>query len=669
MPAFYRATFAGFLADDPKRILGELTAGSSDSGFLDLKHRQTKAWQRELQMLRSTTEALIAADASKAGWHLLLEYPIPRRQKRIDAVILAGALIFCVEFKTEDKEISAQTRRQVEDYALDLRDFHEASRGRRVIPIAVAVAGEMAASLAFASPSSDVVRAVISTTGSELASRLSEAFDVEVDSLVSPIDGAVWDASPYRPVPTIVEAAEALYAGHDVREIAHSHAGAINLTLTSERLVALVDEAQRHRLKIACFVTGVPGAGKTLAGLNVVHNPALRQAGRPAPIFLSGNYPLVKIVSAAIARDSRRRNKNYGAARTTGTLIQNANAFFREAREKPEAPLAENVVVFDEAQRAWDAVHNAKKYGQTISQPESMLSIMDRHQDWAVLIALIGGGQEINSGEAGLSEWGVALREKYPHWQVAASPSALDGDTSVSGQRLFTEDHSATLVVRREPALHLNVCLRSFRAQRVTDWVEAVLRGDADQAAKVTSDLREFPIMLTRSLETARDWLRSQTRGLRRSGLVASSSAIRLRAHGIELSSGFRQENRDMYVNWFLADVSDVRSSNQLEVAASEFECQGLELDRVGVCWGGDVTLDPQENQWIYRVFSGTKWSRVKSERDRQYFLNTYRVLLTRAREGMIIWVPAGDDRDGTRPSPPFDATAAYLRRCGLAEI
>jgi len=669
MPAFYRATLAEFLADDPKRILGELTAGSSDSGFLDLKHRQTKAWQRELQMLRPTAEALIAADASSMGWHLLLEYPIPRRQKRIDAVILAGSLIFCIEFKTEDKEVSKQTRRQVEDYALDLRDFHEASRGRRIIPIAVAVAGEIPSNSASTLFSADVVRPVISTTGPELASRLSAAINVEPDSPISPIDGAAWDASPYRPVPTIVEAAEALYAGHDVREIAHSHAGAINLTLTSERLVALVDEAQSHRLKIACFVTGVPGAGKTLAGLNVVHNPALRRAGRPAPIFLSGNYPLVKIVSAAIARDSRRRNKDYGAARITGTLIQNASAFFREAMEKPYAPLAENVVVFDEAQRAWDAIHNEKKYGHAISQPESMLSILDRHQDWAVLIALIGGGQEINSGEAGLSEWGVALREKFPHWQVAAPPSALDGHISVSGQRLFTEGDITALVVRRESALHLNVCLRSFRAQRVTDWVEATLRGNSDQAAQITKDLHDFPIMLTRSLETARGWLHSQTRGLRRCGLVASSSAVRLRAHGIELSSGFRQENRDMYVNWFLADISDVRSSNQLEVAASEYECQGLELDRVGVCWGGDVTFDPRENRWVYGVFSGTKWSRVKSERDRQYFLNTYRVLLTRAREGMIIWIPAGDERDDTRPSAPFDATAEHLRRCGLSEI
>jgi DUF2075 family protein len=669
MASYYRATLSKFLADDPKRILGELTAASSAGGFLDLKHRQTKAWQRELVVLEAVARSLISASESTASWNLFLEYPIPRRQKRIDAVMLAGSLIFCLEFKTEDKDVTKQTQRQVEDYALDLRDFHEASRGRRIVPVAVAFAGESSTSELRVESTVDLVRPVVATTAGDLAEQLLIAFRTESDPSDSPIDASAWDESPYRPVPTIVEAAEALYAGHNVREIAHSHAGAINLTQTSEKLVELIQEAQRNRTKIACFVTGVPGAGKTLAGLNVVHSSELRQDGRPAPVLLSGNYPLVKIVTAAIARDARRRKKENGAARTTGTLVQNANAFFREALEKPDRPPAENVVVFDEAQRAWDAEKNEKKNGQSISQPDSMLSIMDRHTDWAVLVALIGGGQEIHSGEAGLAAWGQALRSKYPHWQIAAPPEALDGDVSLSGQRLFPETSVVPGTLRRESALHLNVCLRSYRAKRVAEWVEAVLRRDADAASGVMPDLTGFPLVFTRSLESARAWLRSQTRGLRRSGLVASSSAVRLRAHGIELSSGFRQENRDMYVNWFLAETSDVRASNQLEVAASEFECQGLELDWVGVCWGGDVTIGPENGGWAFRNFSGSKWGVVKNERDRRYLLNTYRVLLTRAREGMVVWIPIGDPRDSTRPTEPMDATAAHLRQCGLMEI
>jgi hypothetical protein len=470
-------------------------------------------------------------------------------------------------------------------------------------------------------------------------------------------------------VPTIIEAAEALFAGHNVREIAHSHAGATNLTLTSDKLVEIIQRAQQQRLKVACFVTGVPGAGKTLAGLNVAHNPVLRQQGRPPGVFLSGNGPLVRIVSAAIARDFKRRTKTGGAERTTGTFIQNVHAFVRDALDKPDKPPAENVIIFDEAQRAWDAAHNEKKTGSEFSEPETVLSIMDRHQDWAAVVALVGGGQEIHDGEAGLAEWGRSLRERFCHWQVAASPQALVGDASVAGHRLFSDGNSSTVRIIHEPALHLDVNVRSFRAKRLAEWVEAVLAGDAAKARGIATDLREFPVALTRSLATARAWLRERARGLRRCGLVASSGAIRLRADGLELSSGFRQGNRDLYVHWFLDDPSDVRSSNQLEVAASEFECQGLELDWVGVCWGGDFVSDASAGGWVFRNFSGKRWTAVPNEIDRRYLLNTYRVLLTRAREGMVVWVPAGDISDLTRPRECFDPTAEFLLGCGLPLI
>jgi hypothetical protein len=669
MPAYYRATLAEFLADDPKRVLGVLTAASGESGYAELKHRQTKAWQRELAMLRTTAISLVAEDGARARWTLLLEYPIPRRRGRVDAVLLASDLIFCMEFKTEDKKHSRQTDQQAEDYALDLRDFHEQSRGRCIIPIAVAAKAPSEAAGKTPDDWIDSVRPVARVNASDLASLLSTAFNAETIAGSSPMDGEAWDSSAYRPVPNIVEAAEALFAGHNVREIAHSHAGAINLSLTSDKLIEIIQRAQRDGLKVACFVTGVPGAGKTLAGLNVVHNPALRQEGRQPAVFLSGNGPLVKIVSAAIARDFKRRTQADGAERTANTFIQNVHGFVRHAMEKPDRPPTEHVVIFDEAQRAWDAAQNAKKTGQEVSEPETMLSIMDRHTDWAVLVALVGGGQEIHNGEAGLAEWGRTLRDKFPRWRVAVSPNALTGDTSVAGHRLFENGDNGALSILPEPSLHLDVCLRSFRAKKVSEWVDAVLAGNAESAASLIADAREFPIALTRSLETACDWLRTRTRGLRRCGLVASSGAIRLRPHGLELSSGFRQGNRDLYVHWFLAQPPDVRSSNQLEVAASEFECQGLELDWVGVCWGGDFTFDHPTGGWSFRSFSGSRWGEVAKEIDRRYLLNTYRVLLTRAREGIVIWVPRGDGSDLTRPSSWFDATAEHLKRCGLPEI
>ena len=665
MPAYYRATLAAFLADDSKRVLGELTAATPHN---ELQRRQIKAWEREIKVLKSSCDDLfrLVPDASK--WTLLLEYPIPRRMKRLDGVLLAADLIFCLEFKTEDKSHSMQAQRQVEDYALDLRDFHEASRGRRIVPIVV-VPKALPVADALAHNQPDAVGDTRLANAADLAEILFKTFKAEHQPNNQPIDGAGWDISAYRPVPTIIEAAESLYAGHNVREIAHSHAGAINLTLTSDRLVAIIQQAQQRMEKVVCFVTGVPGAGKTLAGLNVVHNPALRSEGRPAGVFLSGNGPLVKIVSAAIARDHKRRVRTGGEERTVSTFIQNVHEFVREGLDKPDNPPVERVVVFDEAQRAWNANQNLKKNGLEGSEPETMLSIMDRHKDWAVLVALVGGGQEIHNGEAGLAEWGATLREKFPHWKIAISPKALEQDASLAGHRLFANNDSGSLEIRTESALHLEVSLRSFRAQKVTEWIEAVLTCKPEKAAAILPELRDFPLALTRSLTSARSWLREHTRGRRRCGLVASSGALRLRTDGLELSSGFRQGNRDMYVHWFLAEPPDVRSSNQLEVAASEFECQGLELDWVGTCWGGDFTFDAAAGNWVYRSFSGAHWGSVSKEVDRQYLMNSYRVLLTRARQGLVIWIPRGDVGDGTRPASWFDETTAYLCRCGLRVV
>ena len=579
MAAFYRATLTEFLAQSSDEILGALLRSYQHN---ELQKRQTKAWQIEIEVLKSASTELLLLAPEAASWSLLLEYPIPRRSKRLDAVFLAADVILCLEFKTLDKGHSIQGDRQVEDYALDLRDFHEASRNRCIVPVTVV---PRAASVNNSRDKirSDGVRDVERANAADLGSILLSTFKAEHSERTQPIDPAIWDTSPYRPVPTIIEAAEILFAGHNVREIAHSHAGAANLTTTSDRVVEIIQQAQRCGEKVICFVTGVPGAGKTLAGLNVVHNPALRREGRPAGVFLSGNGPLVRIVSAAIARDHKRRIRETGGERIVGTFIQNVHVFIREGVEKADRPPIERVVVFDEAQRAWNADQNRKKNGVEISEPETMLSILDRHQGWAVIIALVGGGQEIHSGEAGLEEWGRTLREKFPHWKVVASPKTLENDASTAGHQLFPGTDRGSLTIQTEPSLHLDVNLRSFRAQRLAEWVNAVLAGDAVKALATVPALRDFPLALTRSLATARAWLREHARGQQRAGLVASSGALRLRADGLELSSGFRRGNRDMFVHWFLDLPPDVRSSNQLEVAASEFECQGLELDWIGL--------------------------------------------------------------------------------------
>jgi hypothetical protein len=372
-------------------------------------------------------------------------------------------------------------------------------------------------------------------------------------------------------------------------------------------------------------------------------------------------------VRAALVRNaaqSRGWSKKH-ATREVGTFVQNVHTFANHyTRNRPSDPPAERIVVFDEAQRAWNTDHVRKKKKGDRSEPSTMLEIMERCPDWCVIIALVGGGQEIHKGEAGLEEWGQALSQTDKDWQVLVSPQVLVGGAGLAGHQLFPAPPPPNCRVVELLALHLDVSVRSFRAEMLTEWVNFVLRGEADAARAVFEKAKEFPLVLTRDLHMARDWLRDRSRNERRCGLVVSSGSIRHRAYGLEVSSSFRRGYP--YDEWFLGKQADVRSSCQLEVAATEFECQGLELDWVGVCWGDDFCIDPASRQWSCRTFRGNKWPDIKNPVSRQYLVNKYRVLLTRAREGIVIWVPQGDLMDSTRDPRPLDETAAFLHGAGI---
>jgi hypothetical protein len=638
-------------------ILGQLSRTASESGIHSLLSDQTSAWTAELDLIRSLAARLAEHFADSGQWHVVLEFDIPRLGRRADAVLLAADLIFVIEFKIGETEFTAAARRQVEDYALDLSDFHRLSHDRQIVPLLVATrATEPPPPIDLVHERSAVrqVRCATATGFAEAVGRAYLAFH-RADAI--PIDPAAWLASPYQPTPTIIEAAQALYAGHDVREIARREATVTNLTLTQEAILRGVDEARRDSAKVVCFVTGVPGAGKTLAGLNAVH--ALSKAGAPA-VFLSGNGPLVKVLGEALALDERRR----GAATRIGdsrrrsrAFIQNVHRFLAhyQKREHDRAPDV-RVVLFDGAQRAWDLEQSERKFGRSESEPSSMLRIMDRHREWAALIALVGGGQEINTGEAGLGEWGRALAQEFPHWRIRLAPQLVSGDASTVGQTLFAARPTGVLV-EEDVDLHLAVPTRSYRSTAVADWVNAVLGNRPAAAATARGAMHQFPMAMTRSLETARRWLRDHARGNRRCGLVASSGARRLRPYGIDVKGEFDEPH------WFLAGPEDVRSSHYLELAATEFQIQGLELDWVGICWDADLRVGP--NGWEPWRFSGSEWCRVRQPRRMQYALNKYRVLLTRAREGMVIWVPTGDRADPTRDPVTYDAIANRLIRCG----
>lgn len=275
---------------------------------------------------------------------------------------------------------------------------------------------------------------------------------------------------------------------------------------------------------------------------------------------------------------------------------------------------------------------------------------------------LVGGGQEINSGEAGLSEWGRAIAGKFKHWSIAAPPQALSGAYG-AGAKLFEDEAPSDIELDIDSNLHLDTPTRQFRGKTIAGWTEALLRGDANECQRILADNPQYPIRLTRSRDAAKSWLEAMARGTERYGFVASSEGRRLRAEGLELPPA-RSKGVE---HWFLAPKGDVRSSFQLEVAATEFQIQGLELDWTCVCWGGDFLRVPRG--WNLRTLSGTKWQNIGKSITRAYLVNSYRVLLTRARQGMILFVPTGNDQDPTRQCRPLDETAQFLMECGVLPL
>jgi hypothetical protein len=481
------------------------------------------------------------------------------------------------------------------------------------------------------------------------------------------VDTDAWDASPYHPVPTIIEAARQLRTGLAIRDIALSEASEHEIEMVRDTIQRYVDEAHAQKRHIICFLTGVPGSGKTLVGLSLAHLDSADHSD--AVHFMSGNGPLVKVLQHLFTQESRKQGDNAPNARVRAkALIENVHVFARYYTEDNLACPSNHAVIFDEAQRAWNRAQNKKKFNRDYSEPEMLLNIMERHQDWAAVIALVGGGQEINDGEAGLEEWGKALAERAKEWSIYASPEVLHGGPSTAGHRLFHPGVTQRNI-QTNTALHLRTSNRSLRAETLATWVNHVLDGRPDEATSLGVTTR-FPIFLSRDLSEVRAYLRQHGLGNNRFGLVGSSGAARLRAEGIEPSSSFHAEYP--WEHWYLADQTDVRSSYQCEVFATEFEIQGLELDWVGLCWGGDFTWSDAHSSWQLRNFRpgpANRWIGIKNPEKKTFRKNAYRVLLTRARQGMILYVPKGSIEDPTISPAEFDATAAYLLRCGVTPL
>ena len=646
-------------------ILARLSSEYARRGFTSQYTDQTLTWERDIRSLRQALTHCTQRDQNAANWGILLEFSIPRKEMRIDFVLLINDQIAIIEAKSGSDFF--QAKRQIEEYALLLHYFHKASNDHRIIPIIVSPAANepnldaLNQSEMFSQLAVYWISKVVLTPWESLALVLSAI----ADSGTTQIDLKMWDESPYHPVPSIIEAAIALRTGLSIREIAHSEASEHEIGEVGQTIQNFVDQARYKGQHIICFLTGVPGSGKTLVGLSLAHSHE-NQAN--AIHFMSGNGPLVKVLQHLFTQEGLRDGANTVMARTRAkTLIENVHVFARNYMEDDSRPPSNHAIIFDEAQRAWNSAQNKKKFNRDYSEPEMLLGIMERHPEWAAVIALVGGGQEINDGEAGLEEWGRALAKSQKDWVIFASPEVLNGGPSTAGHRLFDKNGNQAKI-QTDSSLHLRTSNRSIRAEKLAIWVNLVLDGDAEEAASLRITER-FPIFLSRDLEETRSRLKKQGIGPTRYGLVGSSGAARLRAAGLEPSSSFHADYP--WEHWYLAPEEDLRSSFQCEVFATEFEIQGLELDWIGLCWGGDFIWNDLTGWQLRKLLSGPKnrWVSIKNSDRRIFRKNAYRVLLTRARQGMIIFVPKGDISDPTNSPNELNSTVEFLLRCGVTPL
>ena len=647
--AWYGASIAEFRSSDPDLVFGILAKNPD----FDLATTQKAAWIEQIEFLQKNLDGLKGT--------LYLEFNIPRMGSRVDAVLLIGSVVFVVEFKVGESAFGRADVDQVWDYALDLKNFHEGSHDATLVPVLIATKAvkspELSLNLAHDNVCKPICihpaafRSVLDFGGIEHSNKK--------------LDQEGWSQAPYKPTPTIVEAARALYAHHGVQAIKAFDAGKKNLGETSRRIEELIDEARAKNRKIICFLTGVPGAGKTLVGLNVATQHARTESPTHA-VLLSGNGPLVAVLRAALSKDEKARLKKRKQKQKKGSdpvkqFIQNVH-HFRDEALKSEAPPADHVVVFDEAQRAWNQAMTAdfmkRKKGVANfadSEPQFLIRYVDRHKDWAVILCLVGGGQEINRGESGIRAWLEAVRTSFPHWDMYISSRLTDSEYA-AGETIGAVKE--TRGVYLDDNLHLSVSMRSFRAEHVSAFVKALLDCERDQACETLAKLKRYPIAVTRNLDLAKQWVRAKARGSERYGLVASSKAQRLKPHAVDIRV------KTDPVQWFLKGKDDTRSSYYLEDAATEFQVQGLEVDWAVVTWDGDFRFKGTE--WSYHRFKGDGWENTKNLDNRTYMKNAYRVLLTRARQGMVIFVPEGDPTDHTRPPAYYDSTFQYLVDVGI---
>ena len=703
----YHSSFQNFMKADNNSIFGTLCENYHGEAITTTR----EAWREEISVLK---DALRNFDNDG---EIIFEYDIPRLGKRIDVVLLLKGIIFCIEFKVGASRILETDIDQVLDYALDLKNFHKFSDDRIIVPILVATKYQNLSSNIQMSVYDDKVVNPLVTGETGIANLIVKVLEYFPNE--SPVNPS-WVISPYAPTPTIIEAAKTLYENHSVENITRHEADKVSTDRTIAYILKVVQDSKRENKKSICFVTGVPGAGKTLVGLEVAIKQTYQGNQEPVKdegaVYLSGNGPLVAVLNEALAQDNYKKCREKGelkkltdSRREVSKSIQMIHRYRDNMLAKIKNPVengileidphravrmeqagfgeVEHVAIFDEAQRSWthkrlaDYLKRGGTYGNKLKVPNFPLSeaafliwSLDQREDWATIVCLVGGGQEINTGEAGISEWIKALNEKFPHWNVYISPKLTETEYAEGKVNDLLKDNPN---VTYSDSLHLGVSLRSFRAEKLSAFVHSLLSFDG-MASAIYDEIKEkYPIVLTRDIVKAKKWLHDKVRGTERTGVLITKESARFKPLGIHvLPSG--DENA---VHWFLEDKVDTRASNYLEDAATEIQVQGLELDYTCVLWDADMRYE--KGEWKFYRFNGqTKWVEQKADTESRreqikYMLNAYRVLLTRARIGMVICVPYGNPNktvsgfweDGTRLPEFYNGTYEYLKSLGIEEI
>lgn len=701
----YQSDFKSFIESDPYSILGRI----HDAFHGQALTTTDEAWNSEINLLQNVLVPWKDEDAE-----IIFEYDIPRLGKRIDAVLLLRGIIFCLEFKVGQKDALQSDVEQVMDYALDLKNFHRYSHDRIIVPILIPTKHRSSSNPFIPSVYDDSIFNPLITGANGLQNLINGVLQHARANTPGTIKD--WIISPYTPTPTIIEAARSLYENHSVEDITRHEADKVTTDATIAYILDIINRSKKNGEKSICFVTGVPGAGKTLVGLDVAVKQSYQEDGTfnvdDGAVYLSGNGPLVAVLTEALARDNYKKSKNTGedkklsdSRREVSKFIQIIHRYRDNMLAKIKNPVVdgkleidplkavrlqqsgygevEHVAIFDEAQRAWthkriaDYLKRGGTYGNKLkvanfpmSEAAFLIWSLDQREDWATIVCLIGGGQEINTGEAGISEWISAINNRFQHWRVYISDKLTEPEYA---EGKVTELLKHNSKVEYSDRLHLVVSLRSFRAERLSAFVHSLLsfNPDAEELYKNVISHR-YPIVLTRSMDKARSWLRQQARGTQQTGILISKVSARFKPLAVHVLP----QSEDNAVHWFLEDKTDVRSSNYLEEAATEIQVQGLEVDYACILWDADMRYD--DGKWSFWKFNGkTQWIPEKNIETQKYMLNAYRVLLTRARQGLVICVPEGNSNkthegfheDSTRLPIYYNSTYEYFKRIGLTEI